>query len=282
MTGATAPGSHGGDPRGLLPNAYKRFVPDRDLEGVEALGQLGGSGNLEDDIDLCRYQTIEDVFLQYLPKPGRILEAGCGRGRWVFYLRRKGYDIEGIDIAGSAVRAARAFDPAVPITQGDVLSLPFPNDSFEGVISLGVVEHFEDGPDAAFIEVRRVLRRGGLFLVTVPTQNVMRKMMFNKIKAAQLAFKKLRGERLAFEEYRYSRRQFSELLERSGFSTLDCRPDDFVSPRNMGLFTDSRFLRSRVKQWELNTAGRALNTLLSSVSPWLHCSGTLWVTRKEE
>ena len=262
--------------------AYKRFTLARDVETIEALGQLGGSGDLRADIDLCRLQTIEPFFLKYLPKPGRILEAGCGRGRWVFYLRNKGYDVIGIDIARSDVRAARDFDPTVPVSEGDMLKTSFPDAHFEAVISLGVVEHFEGGPAAALAEVSRILTQGGLFFVTVPTQNLVRRILFNHIKNVQLRLMELRGHKLAFEEFRYTRQQFEAHLRSAGFMPVECVPDDFIPPKNMGLYTDSRYLRSHGSVWELNSLGRSLNAVLLKLSPWLHCSGTLWVTRKQE
>jgi SAM-dependent methyltransferase len=150
---------------------YKRYGPADRVGAAEALGQLGGADNLEDDVALCRLQTIEPYFLKYLPRTGKILEAGSGRGRWVIYLRRLGYDVVGIDIAASDIAHAKRFDPTIPITHDNVLHTTFPDAFFRAVISLGVVEHFEDGPQAAFAEVMRLLKPGGLFLVTVPTQN---------------------------------------------------------------------------------------------------------------
>ncbi len=259
---------------------YKRYGPAEDVSAFEALGQLGGSNNLEDDIRLCTYQTIGPYFLKHLPKDEKILEAGSGRGRWVFHLRRLGYDVVGIDIAKSDINYAKSFDPAVPITYDDVLHTSFPDRSFGAVISLGVVEHFENGPQQAFAEVMRLLRPGGVFLVTVPTQNLVRILFFNRLKDMQLMIRRLRRQRLSFQEYRYSPRQFSSLLRQAGFQIVEMVPDDFIPPKNMGLHTDSRFLRDKSGTWELNRAGKMVDSVLSSISPRLHACGTLWVCRK--
>ena len=258
---------------------FKRYAPAALSESREALGQVGGSGDLEADISLCAQQTLEPAFIRYLPREGKILEAGAGRGRWVFYLRRRGYDVVGMDLARAEIAAAKAFDPDVPIEYGNVLQTGYPDRSFEAVISLGVIEHFEEGPQAALAEVRRILRPGGLFLVTVPTQNFMRVALFNRIKNAQTSLRRMRGVELEFEEYRYSRRQFEARLREAGFLVVDRAPDDFRPPMNMGLYADSRFLQHPERRWELNNAGKLMNATLSALSPWLHCSGTLWVCR---
>ena len=264
-----------GVPRGV----YKRYAPAALSTAREERGQLGGSGDFEADIALCEKQTIEPLFRKYLPRTGKILEAGAGRGRWVFYLRRKGYDVVGLELARSDVEAAKAFDPRVPLELGDVLRCPYADRSIAAVISLGVMEHFEEGPQAALAEVRRILRPGGLLLVTVPTRDFVRAVLFNRMKTAENLFRKIRGTPLEFEEYRYSRRQFTSLLREAGFEILEKAPDDFLPPLNMGLYTDSRFLRNPGRKWELNTAGNLINDMLGNISPWLVCSGTLWVCR---
>lgn len=259
---------------------HKRYMKGHLRDSIEALGQLGGSGNLEDDIALCPLQTIEPYFIKYLPRNERILEAGAGRGRWVFYLRRKGFDVTGIDIARSDIDAARKHDPSIPLQYDNVLRTSFSDGTFGAVISLGVVEHFEEGPQQAFAEVMRLLRPGGLFLVTVPTENIGRVLVIDRVKDAQRLYRRMKHVELAFEEYRYSRRQFTDLLQTAGFEIVDLAPDDFLPPKNMGLYNDSRLLQHPVRKWELNGAGKMLNAIQRSISPWLNCSGTLWVCRK--
>ncbi|MEW6512241.1 MAG: class I SAM-dependent methyltransferase [Bacteroidota bacterium] len=247
---------------------------------LEALGQIGGSGDMEADIALCELQTIEPAFRRHLPRQGRILEAGSGRGRWVFYLRRLGYDVVGLELAKREIEAAKSFDPDAPILYGNVLKTDFVTSSFDAVISLGVVEHFQEGPQGAFAEVRRILKPGGIFLVTVPTQNLVRVLFVNRVKSLQLRVRRARRVPLTFEEYRYSRRQFRRQLDQAGFEVLEMVPDDFRPPKNMGLYTDSRLFQRWGRQWELNGFGKVVNGVLSFFSPWLHCSGTLWVCRR--
>jgi len=256
---------------------HKRFIPASLVQEAEAPGQLGGSGDLEEDIRLCPLQTIDAAFRRHLPPKGMILEAGAGRGRWVFHLRRLGFDVHGIELAASDASFAKRFDPQVPIIVGNVLYTPYGDGEFDAVISLGVLEHFEEGPGQALEEVRRILVPGGLLLVTVPTRNLFRILLIDRMKNLQTLARRFLRVPLAFEEYRYSRRQFSRCLTEAGFMILETMPDDFRPPKNMGLYTDSRLFRSDNGRWELNLFGNALRKLLNALSPWASCSGTLWV-----
>jgi SAM-dependent methyltransferase len=186
----------------------------------------------------------------------------------------------GVDLARSDLERAKRHDPSVPVVFGDVVRTAFADARFGAVISLGVVEHFEEGPGAALAEVRRLLRPGGVFLVTVPTQNLLRVLVFNRLKELQWILRRLRGRALVFEEYRYSRARFSRLLREAGFEIVGMHPDDFRPPKNMGLYTDARFFQHPERRWELNGAGRLVQRILGGLSPWLLCSGTLWVCRR--
>ncbi|MCU0412443.1 MAG: class I SAM-dependent methyltransferase [Bacteroidetes bacterium] len=258
---------------------YKLRAPVQQIDQKEALGQLGGASDLEQDVALCPLQTIEPVFRRMLPKDKPILEAGAGRGRWVLHLRRLGYDVTGIDIAESDVAFGLKHDPTVPLEIRDVLRTGFADGSFGAVISLGVVEHFEEGPQAAFAEVRRVLQPGGLFFVTVPTRNLLRDLVVHRLKDLKRWIRQLRGARYAFDEYRYSRTEFTMLLSRNGFEIIEMHGDDFVPPRSMGMYTDIGLLQDGAERWQLNRFGRILRAALDRFSPRLHCSGTLWVCR---
>ena len=71
---------------------------------------------------------------------------------------------------------------------GDILDIRYPDSSFEAYISMGVVEHFEDGPVPALKEAYRVLKPNGLIFVSTPTVNVIRKLIRRPIRNAINAF----------------------------------------------------------------------------------------------
>jgi SAM-dependent methyltransferase len=96
----------------------------------------------------------------------RILDAGCGSGRNMVALARRGA-VTGIELAEQSLAAARARDlgPVVPGSLDE--PLPFADGAFDLAVVLDVLEHVADD-GAALRELARVLAPGGRLLVTVP------------------------------------------------------------------------------------------------------------------
>jgi len=105
---------------------------------------------------------------RYVRREGAILDAGCGFGEWVSFLSRKGYRAEGLDFSDELVKRLRETYPHLTWTQADVNHLPYEDETFDGVVSWGVIEHDEAGPRGALSEFHRVLKPQGTAIVTVP------------------------------------------------------------------------------------------------------------------
>lgn len=107
-----------------------------------------------------------------VPPPARILEVGSGTGAWATALSLAGYDVTGIDPNEPGVRAAtlRALrypqiQPRFTVARGE--RIPYPDDSFDLVVSNQVMEHVE-GREAFARECHRVLKPGGIMLHHMP------------------------------------------------------------------------------------------------------------------
>lgn len=98
---------------------------------------------------------------------GKCLEVGCGRGSISSYFADKGFDCVLLDSSEAVLKTAEDIfkqnGHVAEFIHGDALSLPFDPDSFDVVVSIGLLEHFEDVKKLMEEQVR-VLRPGGLFL----------------------------------------------------------------------------------------------------------------------
>ncbi len=106
---------------------------------------------------------------QALPQGGRVLDAGCGRGFYFPLYAALGLTAVGIETDPVPVAAARATAArtGAEVVAAQAQALPFDNGSFDAVVLSEVLEHLPDAAPA-LAEAARVLRPGGLVLITVP------------------------------------------------------------------------------------------------------------------
>lgn len=101
-------------------------------------------------------------------KTDKILEAGCGIGGWCSHLSQMGYkNVVGLDFSETVVKAARENARGVSIIMGDIQNLPFPDETFALILSLGVVEHSKN-PMSLVSEMTRVLKSDGTLFLSTP------------------------------------------------------------------------------------------------------------------
>jgi SAM-dependent methyltransferase len=95
----------------------------------------------------------------------RVLEVGCGPGRYVSMLQTMGFDVTGVDpIPFPEWDLVRAHGDAVFMDQIKAEHLPFPDQSFDHVTCIGTLLYVGD-VEKSLAEMRRVLRPGGRILI---------------------------------------------------------------------------------------------------------------------
>ncbi len=121
-------------------------------------------------LEIGLWRSEEIMTCKYFKKAGLILDIGCGAGRTTIGLYQLGFNsITGIDISPGMVRKARRITKALnlPIIflTGNVLSLPFQDNSFDGALFSfnGIMQiPGEKSRIAAMSEIRRVLKHKGI------------------------------------------------------------------------------------------------------------------------
>ncbi|WP_367176036.1 class I SAM-dependent methyltransferase [Haloarcula rubripromontorii] len=103
-----------------------------------------------------------------LPAESRILDAGCGAGTPAMDVLATDHTVTGLDLSREQLRTARERVPGPRLCQGDLAALPFPEDTFDAVVSLHAVIHVPRAEHAAvFAEFERVLEPGGRLLAAL-------------------------------------------------------------------------------------------------------------------
>lgn len=219
---------------------------------------------IERQIANCDHYELAPLFRRLLGDHQPVLEAGCGSGRWVAWMMKQGWEAVGIDWSEALCERVRQAVPGGTFVAGDMRAMPFEDESFGSIVSLGSVEHAEEGPLAALREYRRVLRPGGVAIITVPYLSPARRVMrmikgvlrpafyvlssrFDMTKAgdilrnlrtvqralpARWAADLLRdGDQWSFFQYNFTRRQMRGFLDEAGFE----RVEEFVGFKDEGV-----------------------------------------------
>jgi tRNA (uracil-5-)-methyltransferase TRM9 len=98
----------------------------------------------------------------------KILDLGCGNGRWYKIFKEKKVDYFGIDNSEKLIEIAKENFPEAKFFVVDALNLPFQDNFFDKVYSIALLHHIpsEDFRIKVLKEAKRVLRPGGILILT--------------------------------------------------------------------------------------------------------------------
>ena len=138
----------------------------------------------DEEIKNAGDQYFDIVTEEQLNSSSYVLDLGCGSGRWTKYMADKAGFIEAIDPSDAVFNAASTYGKLdnVRFTQASVDTIPFPDNTFDFLISLGVLHHIPD-TSKALQSVIQKLKPGGYALIylyyALDNRGVFYKLIFH-------------------------------------------------------------------------------------------------------
>lgn len=118
----------------------------------------------EENILIEIEEPIVKKLLEKYPT-GKVVDLGCGTGRYSLYLDSHGHSVTGIDISKDMINVARSKNKRVKFLQGDMRKLPFNDNEFDFAIS-GLAIHYVKNLEETIKEYSRVLKPGGKLIIS--------------------------------------------------------------------------------------------------------------------
>ncbi len=207
-----------------------------------------------DTLLYSRQLRFHDRFMpRYLPlfdlaehRPLRILEIGCGPGALAQSLSRwyPKASITALDRDSRFIAYGQAHIPQVTFLEGDVAALPFPDGSFDVVISHTLAEHVD--PEPFYREQYRILTKGGVCLVLTSRKTFQQSAPCLELTIHEQRFWEYAAkhtpslEELGVGKYRQGESEMARTMATHGFSristgyaVIDLTPDSADVPEDL-------------------------------------------------
>ena len=180
------------------------------VERSLAVGCIG-LNHLSTPLGRANYLRKAGIVKNLKSRGDKLLDWGCGYGQMSYLLRNRGFEVVSYTIESREPSPSNFFlrEQTIDVVYGeDPVWLPFEDESFDVVLSCGVLEHVED-ESSSLLEIRRILRPGGLFVVLMlPNEWSYVEFMTRNV------FKTSDHDRL------YSIKKMCRLLSRFGFRAI--------------------------------------------------------------
>ena len=216
-------------------------------------------------VTASQYWLAYDIFLKICPPPSpnvRLLDWGCGAGHFSYFLLEAGFatdsfnlnnkklhdmgEIQIFDLLKSKFESSFRYR-----TTTDSVKLPYPDNSFDSVVSIGTLEHVrETGGDEikSLMEIYRVLKKGGIFFCY---------HFPNKFSWIDAVSKRISTKACAYHRHKFTRKNIEVLNQAAGLTVKEIKM--------YGLFP--RNIATRLPNWINNKS--TFVKLYNMVDRWL-------------
>jgi len=189
---------------------------------------------------------VKEDIERFLPAGGKIkiLECGCGGARTSIYLAKRGFDVTCSDYAPEALRLAKDNFAAAKVEgtflQDDLLKTKIPDESFDCVMSFGLLEHFED-LQPLLANTTKLVKPGGIQIHCIipkkfSTQTLMNIVLYPfKFIRNLLNGKYERIFEISFRDFphyenKFTDREYCQAFEREDNTILACEAGGILFP----------------------------------------------------
>lgn len=168
-----------------------------------------------------RYKSDLMIINKYF-SGGEVLDIGSSPYHLLFCLKKLGISAQGIDIDPNILKKFQLKNQ-LKVSKCDIEAqkLPFKDNQFAFIIFNETFEHLRLNPLLALREIRRVLKKGGILILTTPNLYALHKIiMFNlgmSFNNAYFEFKKIDSTGYMGHIREYSNKEIIEILEKTGF-----------------------------------------------------------------
>jgi tRNA (uracil-5-)-methyltransferase TRM9 len=178
------------------------------------------------------WEELKFLF-ENLKEGEKVLDLGCGNGRWYKVFKEKKVDYFGIDNSEKLIEIAKENFPEAKFFVGDALNLPFQDNFFDKVYSIALLHHIpsEDFRIKVLKEVKRVLKPGGILILTCWRIHRLREILallkytlLKIIGRSKLDFKDFFvpwGKKMLRYYHFFTQRELENLVKKVGFEILD-------------------------------------------------------------
>jgi len=193
-------------------------------------------------------------------KGGRILDVGCGSGKFLFEMSKEGWEVYGNDISDVACDNVRKEFGLKNIYHGELLALKFPEKFFDVITLWHVLEHLEK-PRETLEKIHRILKDDGLLVIESPDFSSPQSIFFKD---------KWQALELPRHLYHFSPKTLRKLLKSAKFEIVK---EDY--------FTDSRIsfvdLKVSLVRWlGIEKLPNRAQFKESEISAYFRQAKTLW------
>ena len=163
------------------------------------------------------HKNLVPILKQYIPKGSKALELGSSPFWLIVLLRQHGVQAYGLEYEQASVTHFKKRYPkrASWVFQGDASNVPYKDNTFDAVFSIGLIEHFVDEKFQIKMvrEHTRLIKNDGVCLISVPWLNPIRTLLYPYTVIKETIYRLL-GK--PFYQKIYSTRAFKRLLNKGG------------------------------------------------------------------